>query len=268
LGIQSKSRNIEDASLCPEAKELLNFLSSRAKLVGVRGEFTKQVVEKNTGIKNIWVTGCPSLFSIPSALSRLKNNLRSNYKFCSGAINVTNLSSELEKYLFQIGLGGDCYFVEPVNKRTHEYFLNLKKKSAEVPFYFDSLIKSSGNRITRATLDAYLSRNYRLFRNTKAWYEFNAELVDFTIGTRFHANMASVLSGVPALWITHDARTEELTEFLKLPSLRIEEIRECDIDQLTSFINYDSFFGGIEKLFDNFNFYLNENGLPAVKFEV
>ncbi|WP_240781950.1 polysaccharide pyruvyl transferase family protein [Escherichia sp. E3356] len=68
LGIQSSVRDINKAELCKEAIELLDFLSFKAMYLGVRGEFTKKVIEKCTNIKNVFVTGCPSLFSDPIAL--------------------------------------------------------------------------------------------------------------------------------------------------------------------------------------------------------
>ncbi|MBA1739633.1 polysaccharide pyruvyl transferase family protein, partial [Escherichia coli] len=71
LGIQSSSRDINKAELCKEAIELLEFLSLKSTLLGVRGEFTKQVIEKCTNINNVFVTGCPSLFSDPEALRDL-----------------------------------------------------------------------------------------------------------------------------------------------------------------------------------------------------
>ncbi|HFM2961695.1 TPA: polysaccharide pyruvyl transferase family protein, partial [Escherichia coli] len=91
------------------------------------------------------------------------------------------------------------------------------------------------------------------------------ECVDYTFGTRFHVNMASVLSGVPALWLTHDARTQELTEFFNLPSIDLDVINSMSLSQIKSYINYDRFFKNINQLFNNFNEYLEVNGLPKIK---
>lgn len=236
LGIQSSSRDINKAELCKEAIELLEFLSLKSTLLGVRGEFTKQVIEKCTNINNVFVTGCPSLFSDPEALRDL-------YKKCSS------------------------FFIEPVNKRTHQYYIDLikGKENSDVPYYFNLMINNNEFSLSKEKLNLYIKTKYRLFRNTKPWYEFNRECVDYTFGTRFHVNMASVLSGVPALWLTHDARTQELTEFFNLPSIDLDAINSMSLSQIKSYINYDRFFKNINQLFNNFNEYLEVNGLPKIK---
>ncbi|HCE4436472.1 TPA: polysaccharide pyruvyl transferase family protein [Escherichia coli] len=266
LGIQSSSRDINKAELCKEAIELLEFLSLKSTLLGVRGEFTKQVIEKCTNINNVFVTGCPSLFSDPEALRDL-------YKKCSlrdfnvASINVTNLSRISEKKLFERAVLSNSFFIEPVNKRTHQYYIDLikGKENSDVPYYFNLMINNNEFSLSKEKLNLYIKTKYRLFRNTKPWYEFNRECVDYTFGTRFHVNMASVLSGVPALWLTHDARTQELTEFFNLPSIDLDAINSMSLSQIKSYINYDRFFKNINQLFNNFNEYLEVNGLPKIK---
>ena len=256
LGIQSSSRDINKAELCKEAIELLEFLSLKSTLLGVRGEFTKQVIEKCTNINNVFVTGCPSLFSDPEALRDL-------YKKCSlrdfnvASINLTNLSRISEKKLFERAVLSNSFFIEPVNKRTHQYYIDLikGKENSDVPYYFNLMINNNEFSLSKEKLNLY----------TKPWYEFNRECVDYTFGTRFHVNMASVLSGVPALWLTHDARTQELTEFFNLPSIDLDAINSMSLSQIKSYINYDRFFKNINQLFNNFNEYLEVNGLPKIK---
>jgi hypothetical protein len=77
--------------------------------------------------------------------------------------------------------------------------------------------------------------------------------------------MAAVVSGKPAIWVTHDERTKELTEFMHLPSIDIEHA--LDIDLLTPLKKdlYDDFFDHYPKLINNFNEYLNANALPILK---
>lgn len=265
LGIQAVERDINNVSLCQEAIELLEFLASKSKLLGVRGEFTKKVIEKCTNIKNVFVTGCPSLFSDPVALRRLHaRDINNNTGLAS--INVTNFSRPLEKRLFELAVLNDSFFIEPVNKRTHQYYLDtIKKTDTDVPYYFKQMEDNKEYSLKTGSISLYLSTRYKLFRNTKPWYEFNQEFVDFTVGTRFHVNMASILSGVPALWLTHDARTLELTEFFNLPNISLSEIQNLSLEDIKKKIDYTIFFEKIDGLFDNFNYYLTANGLPKIK---
>lgn len=266
LGIQAVERDINKAQLCNEAVELLEFLASKANLLGVRGDFTKKVIEKCTNIKNVFITGCPSLFSDPVALRKLHENHLAK-KFDVASINITNFSRPLERKLFELAVLNNTFFIEPVNKRTHQYYLDVVRGNlkSEMPYYFKSIEEKKENSLQDGDIARYISSRYKLFRNTKPWYEFNREFVDFTVGTRFHVNMASILSGIPALWLTHDARTLELTEFFNLPSLNLDEIPKMSLNDIKEKIDYSNFFDKIDGLYDDFNYYLSTNGLPKIK---
>ena len=59
VGVQSMARNV-DITLHPDTVKLLRTMAERAVL-GVRGEYTAAVLEKN-GIVNFRIIGCPSLY--------------------------------------------------------------------------------------------------------------------------------------------------------------------------------------------------------------
>jgi hypothetical protein len=97
------------------------------------------------------------------------------------------------------------YFVKRfINKNSKEEFLDIKN---------------------------YFETRYQLFRTTREWYRFNKEFLSFSYGTRFHVNMAALISGKPAIWFTHDERTKELTEFMHLPSLDIEDANKLNLNE-------------------------------------
>lgn len=260
LGVQSQSDDLTGATLPDEAISLMQHLSSRAVALGVRGAMTKTVLEDICGVQNAFVAGCPSLFSRPDQLAKVAKNLSDP---CGRpAFNGTKYHVPEEKSLLHQAVSSGFYIVEPVNKFNHEYFVNVSKgdDSAEAPYFL-----RSHEKFVAGELPGFFRENYRLFRNVKTWYDFNAESVSHTYGTRFHVNMASILSGKPALWITHDARTRELVDFLHLPSLTREQCLEMEPEQIIKSINYDDFFTHIRGLFENFNDYLDMNGLPKTR---
>lgn len=71
LGVQAASTRLEDVSLPDEAIELMQFLSSKTNALGVRGPFTKLVLEELCSVTNAYVTGCPSLFARPEGIRAL-----------------------------------------------------------------------------------------------------------------------------------------------------------------------------------------------------
>lgn len=254
--------------LCVEAQELIHFFASKSPLVGVRGELTKQIIEDATGIKNIYVTGCPSLFSNPLGLLYLKLNWQKRLKDESKrySINVTNLQRQNERNVLIKGIYENANLIEPVSKISHQYHLDLKSNFDmvdSVPYYLKGYMKENPEEGLNKLKEFYLN-NYYLFRDVDSWMKFNFDTTRLTVGTRFHVNMASILSGVPALWLTHDARTVELVNYFKLPHLSLDEIGNHSLADLTQLVNYDSFFNNLPYVLDRFNYYLNQNGLPPL----
>lgn len=113
-------------------------------------------------------------------------------------------------------------------------------------------------------IKAFYLNNYQLFRDTDSWTNFNFNEIGFTVGTRFHVNMASILSGVPALWLTHDARTVELVDYFKLPHLNLDSVDDQSLMQLAQSVDYVPFFDNLPYVFERFNYYLKQNGLPLL----
>lgn len=267
LGVQSKDYDLENASLPDEAIELLRFLSSRAKLLGVRGEYTKKVVEKLTGVSNVFVTGCPSLYSRPDMLKSLERNTDLRSREGRPSVNVTNLNRESERRLLSQGISEKQFQVEPVSAPFYKAHADIVRgaSSPEIPNHLLRISRDSDGRISHEDLIEHLRSYFRLFRDTETWKSFNSEYVSYTYGTRFHVNMQSILSGVPALWLTHDSRTRELVEFAGLPNLDLDIASKMSSDEISNFIDYAPFFKKLPELFERFNFYLTENSLPPVK---
>ncbi len=270
LGMQSATTNIEDVWLPREAVELMQFLSSRAPLLGVRGEFTKRVLVELCGVKNAFVTGCPSLYSRPTAIRDLwemhkEGGTRFDRLRGVASANVTNLARESERRILASAIRSNHYLVEPVSRVGYEYHVALQRgEDAELPYYFKAMLKDRSYGLSRKSVEYYYRSNYRYFRHTAPWLEFNSEFCSWSYGSRFHVNMATLLSGRPALWLTHDARTVELTSFMGLPNYDLESASELSESELYREMNLDLLFDKIPWLFQNFSTYLSENGLNGV----
>jgi Polysaccharide pyruvyl transferase len=265
LGIQSKSQNLSEANLPQEAIQLINDLSQKCHYLGVRGEYTKQVIEKLSGIKNTYVTGCPSIFSNPSAFNLLRKNLKN--KIGRPAYSGTHYHMDAEKRLLIEAIKNDYWLIEPVNKFNHNFYLKSltdSETSEDIPYFLKGTYKVE-NKSDLADIKKYFLMRYKIFRNVNDWYQFNAECTSFTYGSRFHVNMASLISGKPALWLTHDARTKELVDFMCLPNIDItSDVAQNPIEIIKN-NSYEKFFDNLTRLHVNFNHYLEANGLPKVK---
>lgn len=183
----------------PETIEVIKLLEERGKLA-VRGNYTAEILDKY-GIRNIDVIGCPSAYlDLNSTLisnQKRKKDIRcvSNFRTLSNRADnakdreiLNYLARYTERYIEQTL----CYFSPDIREGSMKEFMH---------FYM---------------------QNNRLFFDFKTWNKY-MEKFDFSIGARFHGNMMAVLAGVPALFITCDSRTKEMTEYHGLPTISIDK---------------------------------------------
>lgn len=262
LGIQAKNlKNGEEPKLPSSAIDLLRLLSQKSKLLGVRGHSTKKIIEELALINNVHVTGCPSIFSDIKSTYNVSNNLKENRG--RPAFSGTKFFEKEEGQLLKSSIQSDHWLIEPVNRFNHEFYLeaSVGEESYEKFPYF---LKKYFGKDSLGDVANYYVRRYKLFRNITDWYQFNRDFVSYSYGSRFHVNMATLISGKPAVWITHDERTRELTDFMKLPSVSLEDVQDNYFEENVKIGLYDEFLDNFPKLVNNFNYYLEANGLPPV----
>ena len=219
LGAQADSTDDHAAPLPEAAIRMLQLLSNRCHSIGVRGAFTERVL-RHHGIDNVRITGCPSLYS----------NLSPDFPLDTGkegaiAFAGTHFFREQEAALLGFAIRHGFQHVEPVSKLLYEAHAHLSRRELEedpnLPYFVRGLIKQGAATETQAI--TYLLSHFNMFWDMPSWRKFNRERISFTYGTRFHVNMAALISGVPALWVVHDARTRELADFMSLPHVSIDE---------------------------------------------
>lgn len=113
----------------------------------------------------------------------------------------------------------------------------------------------------------YNKKMSQFFWNIDRWF-YKKENIAFAFGTRFHGNMELLRNGVQALWITHDSRTEELTNYLHIPSIKLPEaIKAKNLEELIEYCDYINLVINYTKLCKKYVGYLNENKL-SYKYSV
>lgn len=292
LGVRSPTDDLSQATIPDEAITMLRYLEERCGPIGVRGEFTKRVFAELAGVTDVQVTGCPSFFSEPKAFAALRKELK-NPRPGTYTYSGTRYERPEERAQFLRVARGDGIYIEPTNRHNHRAHLQaLKGTPVELPAFLtehghvreDDAAPRSGARglvdrlrrrpgagaedpstVTRAQLvDLYRNR-YRLFRSPEPWLQFNREVVAHGFGTRFHVNMATLLSGKPATWITHDTRTREFCDFLHLPHVSLEDSAQMEPEDFRAAADYEAMFDHLPQLFDNWASYLEAHGLPYDK---
>lgn len=266
MGAQkSKMARFEPSMLPEEGIEALRAIGEKATTVSVRGEFTKEMLEAVIGPcdDRVFVTGCPSYYSNPSAFGQIEARLQRGIGDRI-SVNLTKYNRDAEKKILNEAVANDYYLVEPSNKNVHSFAISqLNNTPAPLPSELQIGISRWWRSSYENRVRDWVARRYRLFRDVKPWFDFNRESVSATIGTRFHVNMASLLSGVPAVWVTHDVRTQELCDALALPNVPISEIGRKPLRQIIEEADFGHFLHNVEDNFNNFQEFLECSGLPT-----
>ena len=211
IGAQHDS--IEDgASVHPERLALVRQLAESAEFIGVRGYYTAELLADH-GVTNTWVVGDPGLLHprigaeppepddgdvvvhwTPSG--RYRDAYRGLLEWARHHRAHLVAQSELERLLpgerpNSVVAGPDLagilkYYAWP--GRPHE------------------------------GLEAWMVERGRWFGAPADWYGFFRGR-RLALGARFHGNAAAVIAGVPALQLTLDSRTAELSSFHGLASM-------------------------------------------------
>jgi hypothetical protein len=103
----------------------------------------------------------------------------------------------------------------------------------------DSLRGALAPKMSQQEFVRFLSAQVRIYYDVDQWLE-DAARFDLSIGLRLHGNMVAFQSGCPAVWIHHDARTQELAETMALPSMDLKEFNSApDLQAVKNRVNFD-----------------------------
>ncbi|RXR02654.1 polysaccharide pyruvyl transferase family protein [Pseudoxanthomonas composti] len=188
--------------LSPAQKRYLSLISEKSRFVGVRGEFSAEILNR-LGIKNVKVIGCPSYFE--------NGPSRSVHKKCWDPDKVITTATFFNAGLPRTShlLQDELYFIDllylgkalpPTSNVTAQPF-NLD----EIPTSFQLLARAMAGRL-------------EFFSDYNRWEAFfKSSDHCLTIGTRLHSGIFSINCGVPALVTNPDARARETCEYLRIP---------------------------------------------------
>ena len=232
--------------------KFFKMISERAISLGIRGEFTAECLDL-MGIHNYRIIGCPSLFKytdgiFPDVPIPQKKNMQ---------MTVTS-GDKLKTEVLKMGMKYDCFWIKQSFAEFPQYIKNNKYLSPKwIIRHFPGSLKVINN------ISDYHGRKSRIFFDIEEWNNFyQAENIGFAFGTRFHGNMCALRNGIPSVWITHDTRTRELTEFLHLPKIDINEFAKMKyIEEIFDACDYSETQKFYKRLLDNYISYLDENNI-------
>lgn len=264
LGAQLPTMEHEVKHIPEGTWRLVQIAAERSTTVGVRGYFTADVLRKN-GISNVRVTGCPSLYTNLKNHARIKRVSGSIIEstVVNGSRNVFDHAADresairVEKQLFKFAF-------------THRRPFVLQNEQPEIQLSLDNLAGAKQEDITSlaklfsVSPDEFIkfyAEFGKTFFSVSEWFEWIKDY-NFSIGTRFHGNLAALLNGVPSVILVHDSRTRELCELAAIPHAFIQDIHELNPQLLYEKANFDLFEERYSQLHRKYIEFLNENKIP------
>jgi hypothetical protein len=245
FGLGSQLLPGQDITLKPGTESLIRLFAERASSIGVRGAFTAEVLEK-MGIRNVTVTGCPSLLGLGGAqIDRLLANRASLDKLAvSFSNNVRryaidpNALTATENSLFYLATKLNSFYI--LQNELPEIELTAAMSggnSDEITLALNRVRSQFDVRHPDKATDDFLKWRLRIFFSVAGWVGCMTTMTA-AVGSRFHGNVAALLAGTPALFLAHDMRTRELCEFLHVPYVLIDRAFEGE-EILERLVNCD-----------------------------
>lgn len=210
--------------------EFLHFLSGRCSELGVRGNFTAEVLNQ-LGIKNVTPIGCPSFFETgPNRIIKKKDSITNDRIFFT-----SNYPSPLNRTAFQV-----C--------QDHQ------EKEIVKAIAFNSIENFASNEVF---IDKYIKKRYRIFSDITEWKNFASQF-DFSLGYRVHGCILSLNSGIVSVCCNGDSRAKEMCELLKIPHLP-DLNPESDMVKLYNEIDISSLNNAYPSLYEKFSSFIKRN---------
>ena len=237
--------------------------------LGVRGQFTTEVLHRHGLGEHAEVIGCPSLFISPEP--RLGHMIATNLRRPRRIAVVAGHEEWHDLAPIEASLGhlvsqtGGSYIGQHGLKM-------MKLTRGEARDLSEEDLEALGNYVcpdmSLAEFIRWSRIHGKMFFDVLDWMD-HYKSFDFVIGTRIHGTMLALQAGVPALCITHDSRTLELCETMNMPHVTADSVRNgVTLDELKSLFDFDPdrFDDNRRKLCKNYITFLKRNALKPVQW--
>ena len=245
LGLGAQSDIERTAPAIPESA--LNWVRRIAERapgngpnLGVRGQFTLELLHRHGLGEHADIIGCPSLFINPEpSLGRtIAANLREPRRIAVVA------GHEEWHHLAKIEASLGCLISQTGGSYIGQHGLKMMKLTrGEARDLAEEDLEALGNYVcpdmSLAEFIRWSRVHGKIFFDVSEWMDYY-KAFDFVIGTRIHGTMLALQAGVPALCIAHDSRTLELCETMNMPHLTADSMSDgVTRDELVSLFDFD-----------------------------
>lgn len=235
----SSTEEKKDFVLGKGSVNTLKKIAERCKSIGVKGEYTAEILSKY-GIKNSVIVGCPSMYNNISEIKKI-NSTKLDVK--NGAASFKPFYGELsdkEIDLLKFFKKNKFNLVETTNLELSESNIKDEKMYSYLKAY---------------------EKTKKIYFDINSWRN-SFEDVDFAMGMNFYNNVVALQSGVPALFVCYETTGREMCKFFNLPNIDISKFNsKKSVSDYRNLVYYSSFLSSIDQKYANFMKFLYENGV-------
>ncbi len=222
VGLGAQAPNMAAAITLPPGTErwarvLAGLAPTRKPNIGVRGEFTRGVLERLGLGEHVATIGCPSNFlnDSPEFYRTLQRNFerRRIDRLCvaAGSRHFAG-TRELERRLVRLVAETGGAYVAQADIHMVRWARGDDETSAEAEAIREFLAPD----LAPEALRIWRRRHAACFCDATSWLEAMRGY-DFVVGARFHGVMLAIQAGVPGGVIAHDSRTLEMCQTMAIP---------------------------------------------------
>ena len=223
--------------LSEERINFFKFLSDKTEIMGVRGHFTVEVLNR-LGIKNAEAVGCPSFFESG------KNRIIEKAPFSN------DLKVAFSGTFFECNIKNKGYILQDEMDLIDLLYFNGTKTNFPYEIDYKSISKNG----------------YRAFSDIESWKK-HLKKFDLTFGWRVHGAIASLNAGVPAVIINPDFRAREMTQLFKVPYMPELANMKINIKEVYEKADYSEMNKVYNTNYDNYIKWLLKNGIDISKIQ-
>lgn len=230
LGVGAQAIDLSSKVKCsPGTISFLLEVSKRTNNIIVRGSFTKKILSE-LGISNVEDLGCPSYMINPSQNlwrdikeKAQKLSVFDDFAITEGVYPQSTRNNNIDRFernIFQFVISDRADYIGQVQTSVIANGLNDLSNLNRDDMYY--LRKYLCDYCDESIFHSMASRRFKAFLRTDEWLNFYKSK-QAAIGTRIHGNFLAIQSITPALPITHDSRTTELCQAMKIPYLPVDD---------------------------------------------
>jgi hypothetical protein len=238
LGVGAQAAQPRKINLPAESRRIWHMIAERSPSIGVRGEFTASVLAE-TGVKNVEIVGCPTMFRSLSPTIELRHRAIDEIKrvgFSLRRETGENYTCNVAEFLdtqkrLILRLNEQFSLVVTAHGEVEEkiYYYNdvthLEKARKQLieSNWFDPLFGQKLEQIYAFQL---------FFTPVVSHYDELVSSLHFTIGYRVHGVLPAIAMGTPSILLRYDARSAELAETFRVPILDPTEALKAPFESL------------------------------------